>query len=107
MAESVAVNGNGSNGFLGLNGFIRNAANTTAVAIIAGVFLWQTYTLYNQSRMDRAEDRAMFKEALRDLQASHDRQVKDLKTSVDLNTSGMSELTAELRKTRTALPKSN
>src|SRR5262245_52276685 len=66
-------------GSLGLSGWMAKVGNLTAMAIIAGSFLWLMNTLITQNRADRIEDRQMFRDALQDLHMQDNRRAGEIK----------------------------
>jgi hypothetical protein len=55
--------GVGLNGSMGLSGWMYRAGNFTAMAIIAGAFLWLLNQQTTAARVDRLDDRQLFRES--------------------------------------------
>lgn len=105
--EHATVNVTQQNDSMGLRGWWSLAGNASAMVLIAGSFLFLQWTLISQNREDLAESRLMFKEALKDLQRSHDVQVNALGKGLTDNQAAtksldgsIRELTSEIKKVR-------
>lgn len=103
--ESPTVNVTQTNDSMGLRGWWSLAGNASAMVLIAGSFLFLQWTLISQNREDLAESRAMFKEALKDLQRSHDVQVNALSKGLVENQSATKQLDTSIRELTTELKK--
>jgi hypothetical protein len=89
-------------GSMGLKGWLAQAGNLTAMAIIAGTFLWLLTQQVQQARVDRLDDRQLFRESVRDIQTRADVRAGEIRGSTDANTATLRELIAELRSARKA-----
>lgn len=91
-------------GTMGLSGWWKLAGNMTAMGLIAGSFLYLQYTITTNNRSDRLDDRAMFRESMKDLRDQADRHTGEMKGALDANTSAAKELAGEIKGWRTSQP---
>jgi hypothetical protein len=91
---------NGAVGSMGLKGWIATAGNATAMALIAAVFLWLLREQVLQARVDRLDDRQLFRESVHDIQQRADQRAGEIKGALDANSAILRELIQELRSAR-------
>ena len=94
------INAAPDNGFLGLTGWMKGLAQLSAVTIMFGLSTWLIISTLNNDRADRAEDRTLFREAIKDLNGEQNRRAGEIKGSVDKNTEVMRDLINEFRNAR-------
>lgn len=74
--------------------------NLTAMAIIAGSFLWLMNTLITQNRADRIEDRELFRQTMHTLSTEQQQRTIQIQGALDATTGSMRELTGEIKSWR-------
>jgi uncharacterized protein HemX len=99
------------NGFLGLTGWMKSLAQFSAVVIVFGlgtaVVIWALQT----GRSDRAEDRQLFRDEVRDMrqefraaidviQRRADERAGEIKGSMDVSTTATRQLIEEIKTAR-------
>lgn len=89
---------------LGLTGPWRTAANFGGAVLIAGSFLWLQYIIVHDGRIDRLEDRQVFREAIKTMNEEQNRRAGEIKGSVDKNTEVMRDLISEMKSWRNGSP---
>jgi hypothetical protein len=90
----------GLNGSMGLSGWLFRVGNTTAMAIIAGAFLWLLNQQTTAARVDRLDDRQLFRDSVKALNDEANRHTGELRGSMDVNTAVLRDLIAELKAAR-------
>jgi hypothetical protein len=75
--------GDANNGFLGLTGIAKSVANFSAVVILCGMAVWLVQRTVDTDRMERLEDRQLFRQAVKDLNDESNRRTGESKGSTD------------------------
>jgi hypothetical protein len=89
-------------GSMGLKGVAGTVGNMTAMALVAVAFWYLLRLQVEQSRVDRLDDRQLFRESVRDIQTRADERAGQVKGSMDSVNGSLHELIAELRSARKA-----
>lgn len=96
--QQINIGSNVEGGSMGIpNGWWRIAGNTTAMAVIAGSFLYLQHTLIVQNREDGKEARLLFRETMRDLQDQDNRRAGEIKGALDGSNAATHELITEIK----------
>ncbi len=100
VQQIVNTGGDAVNG--GLQGAILKYAQTSIVTLFLILFAWMQWQIVSQGRVDRLDDRTMFRDAVKDIQHEADRRAGEVKGALDVNTGVMRDLIAELKSARHA-----